>query len=618
MTGQPPTYDELIREVFIDPIRSVVVVDDKFPTLDRLLEIAARAGDSSSASDFDKSRDFDAAQGIVRFCHTRERPWLVEFHDGQPPLEKMEAVIADHLSQSDLMVLDYHLDPNDPESGDDAIEILRRVASNYHFNLVVVYTQGSIEAGGDIERVWQKIVIGLSTADPALTCHPNELVQAQKLIERLEDQDAGILDNVRAAVGDDAYLGVREDCRSKSCGLASLMQEKQYLSPLSATLDRAPDLHSKQKCQLLRWALHQRQEALRENFAQDDLGPIRWAFDKSSKVNWIRTDRLFVTVVSKREAPGELPNLLCKALRRWGPEPHRLLMSMMRTVLAEVGVKAEDEVLANRYLQKAWFDDLMIEREQERRWKIQATVSRQWERLGDALTETVGACADKLSSWLRECPTAPQPDALFEDLDDAQVLKHRNCYVSTKPVTGHHLTTGHILEIDDTTWLCLSPACDLVPGQRDRGWHKRLADHLPFVAVQLYPDDEQQCLGAANRGNHLFLTVDGQVACFSFTPTASSSAETANDDAAPRWEQMFASRQGRCNEDFRVQIRRIRSAESDRGELTIECASARIVAQLRYEYALNLLHRLGATLSRVGLDFEPLPRKLKPPQTQSE
>ena len=31
--------------------------------------------------------------------------------------------------------------------------------------------------------------------------------------------------------------------------------------------------------------------------------------------------------------------------------------------------------------------------------------------------------------------------------------------------------------------------------------------------------------------------------------------------------------------------------------------SARVVAQLRYEYALNLVQRLGGTLTRIGLDY---------------
>src|SRR4051794_18396679 len=33
----PPTYRDFIKEAFIDPIRSAIVVDDEYPTLDELL-----------------------------------------------------------------------------------------------------------------------------------------------------------------------------------------------------------------------------------------------------------------------------------------------------------------------------------------------------------------------------------------------------------------------------------------------------------------------------------------------------------------------------------------------------------------------------------------------------
>ena len=38
-------------------------------------------------------------------------------------------------------------------------------------------------------------------------------------------------------------------------------------------------------------------------------------------------------------------------------------------------------------------------------------------------------------------------------------------------------------------------------------------------------------------------------------------------------------------------------------EMNIISVEAKIVAELRYEYALNLLGRLGVSKSRVGLDF---------------
>lgn len=37
--------------------------------------------------------------------------------------------------------------------------------------------------------------------------------------------------------------------------------------------------------------------------------------------------------------------------------------------------------------------------------------------------------------------------------------------------------------------------------------------------------------------------------------------------------------------------------------MTIGFASRQVVAQLRYEYALNLVQRLGGTFTRIGLDY---------------
>ncbi|WP_205930622.1 hypothetical protein, partial [Pseudomonas viridiflava] len=45
-----------------------------------------------------------------------------------------------------------------------------------------------------------------------------------------------------------------------------------------------------------------------------------------------------------------------------------------------------------------------------------------------------------------------------------------------------------------------------------------------------------------------------------------------------------------------------RSIVGDTG-LTFNEQKCEVVAQLRYEYALNLLQKLGGHLSRVGLDF---------------
>ncbi|WP_137475109.1 hypothetical protein [Escherichia coli] len=47
----------------------------------------------------------------------------------------------------------------------------------------------------------------------------------------------------------------------------------------------------------------------------------------------------------------------------------------------------------------------------------------------------------------------------------------------------------------------------------------------------------------------------------------------------------------------------LKYAKPTENELNLISVEAKIVAELRYEYALNLLGRLGVSKSRVGLDF---------------
>ena len=75
-------YGLLIEEVFIKPIRTVMVVDDEFPTLEALLE----EGGEDQAADQQKQRwnriDLKRARNIIEFCRAPHRRWMVELHDG--------------------------------------------------------------------------------------------------------------------------------------------------------------------------------------------------------------------------------------------------------------------------------------------------------------------------------------------------------------------------------------------------------------------------------------------------------------------------------------------------------------------------------------------------------
>jgi len=67
------TYEDHISEVFIKPIRSVLAIDDRFPTLQLFL-----SGDVPHTRD-----EIDRLAKLLAFCREKNPEWLVDVDDGR-------------------------------------------------------------------------------------------------------------------------------------------------------------------------------------------------------------------------------------------------------------------------------------------------------------------------------------------------------------------------------------------------------------------------------------------------------------------------------------------------------------------------------------------------------
>lgn len=595
-----PTYREFIKEAFIDPIRTAVIIDDEYPTLDELLidvEPAAKKNAQDAAREVKKNENKSRVQKIVKFCRAQQpTPWLVDVHDGRTPTPEGEVASVSHLESSDLLVLDYHLDGN--VGSDKAINILRRLAGNGHFNLVVVYTKDRDATGTGIDRTINEIAISL--ASPATKFNiPSPRERAyEKKIEAWEEVEEDIFVKLLDSLDEVAYLKVlhQNDCVWENVKkIPELANLGEYLVAIPEGIKITPD-------QVLELLMHKRQSLLKEKMSSDYFGKVTIG-KQSDDVNWIRADSLFVTVVSKEHEPETIPSKLLDALEAWDPVPHRLIMSKMRNSLVSSGGMAESHILMNRHLQASWLAELLEEDDAKRRTSVRQSVARHWESLGGKIEPGVLDFAGKIANHLSK---SADKNTLFSRFDKYAAFDqkidlhmHMNIHACSKPVDGHHLSTGQVLRVGPEGhrqyWLCLTPLCDLEPAQSEmKGWSKRLGDWLPFKAVRLYPADKEIALGMASRGYHLFLNEDCDQKVFTFS-------ETNQNSISPTlgWEQFFAKNQGRFDSDNSFDIASI----GKNGDLSFEQKTAVVVAQIRYEYALNLMQKLGSHLSRVGLDF---------------
>jgi CheY-like chemotaxis protein len=142
-------FGDLVNDAFIKPLRSVLIVDDEYPTWEEVLNDRLSDSDQNrtlaqySASKVKKENSKRLLDIISRF-RSCDPGLVIDLHDPMAPAFKEDDTaqgLASHLHQSDLLILDYNLEGEAGRLGGiKAREILKAVLSNNHFNLVVVHT----------------------------------------------------------------------------------------------------------------------------------------------------------------------------------------------------------------------------------------------------------------------------------------------------------------------------------------------------------------------------------------------------------------------------------------------------------------------------------------------
>jgi hypothetical protein len=150
-------------------------------------------------------------------------------------------------------------------------------------------------------------------------------------------------------------------------------------------------------------------------------------------------------------------------------------------------VLAEEKILGNDCLEAGWLEGLLDGNVDARFWKIKNSIKNHWDSLGDSTHMNVEKFAASVAEYLCTMELDKLVDVfrlINPEANKCEITKHVNAFNCSKDVEGYHLTTGHVLEtVNSGTkeyWLCLSPACDLVPDQKESGWQKQLGENMAF------------------------------------------------------------------------------------------------------------------------------------------
>ncbi|HEJ8099791.1 TPA: hypothetical protein SMI42_002550 [Serratia marcescens] len=596
MTDAAITYSSLIEEAFIKTIRNVTVIDDEYPTLLSLIELQSSKADKQPADentdkDINVNVNINRLKKIINMCHSTYQ-WGVDVFNGQSPNIGGDSSVPPHIHHSDLVILDYHLDGDTAANdGTRAREIIKSLDQNNHYNLILVHTKGYAE---DIKSVFVEILLNLIVIDADRTFIPSEDTNT-RMNDWLDENNEGAA--YPWASGSIDLLSILRAYTSKNTDELSDIHNKQHV--MHGFLSQINDISREtgiEVDELIKWKFN---DLLKNEvkFEKDARSDLVWDWDDNS--NFISTGKTFISVIKKSsdDPAEELIGSLHEALVKRNASPMHLLMAKMRHELDERGIEQACNIINNRPAQAGWLFNLLEQSENDSahdkainlHWEQLATASRL--ELRDFSKRIIRSAGCTTSLQNREFVKGFFSECM-EDKDTTLGLL--NAYSCSMSVNNNHLRTGTILKIGDDKWVCVTPACDMVPGQRVKQWQSRIGDtYLAFKAVKLESVAIREANKNANRNDYLFLNENN-------TPMAYS---LGKDNIV--WDTFFATEQGYYKEGQSIILYAAREEEKENTKtLIMKDVNAVAIAELRYEYALNILHKFGASQTRVGLDFQ--------------
>lgn len=568
LDSHEPNAEHIVKS-YIDPIRSVILVDDRFPSYSDLSK--------GTAGQWEKDR------ATALWTAYRGRNWACEIESSYEDSETY-----DHVTKHDLLILDYHLNGEDFEP---ALKLLRKLVGSPHAHLVVLYTREN-----KLPTVLRQIATYLRGVSS-----PSSVFQANSDLDDLWNDGEWSIDSYIDEELIDRYLrGGDWKGRAKDLGLQEAIKKK---------LTEAKKLNGVAFKLFLTASMEQilKQQLLNARSLTEVAEPT--PFERMSPIGetdclWIWHSNLFVTLAHKDDdESGEGERLviqLQKALVQAQPSPLELTMAYARNAIHRAGFQVELNALREPRRQAGWWYHVLSS-DQDRRAERLAnladclltdmiqidTITEQVKKLCGSLlrTEQEGVSSFDLAKKLGGCS---------EDTKPEEILHAVNEFLCSETFSGDHVRLGTILQDTKSTdeyLICVSPACDMVPREPNVGWLKAMHPVKPFwvIAAKASKVNKDSFVNA-EQGRDVYITDrDKNLIIYAIM----------SDSRQPNLEILFASDSARVASSALTAYR----VSTTGADPSLDKRTFRVVSQLRTAYATRLLHAAGSHLSRIGVNF---------------
>lgn len=569
-----------VRRAYIDPIRTVMLVDDRFPSYSDL----ASQSDTLKNGELKPEQLWETQTAERLWSSCRARKWVCDIEN-----KHTDAQIHDRIEKADLIILDYHLDRDNSEP---ALKLLRHLAESGHSHLVILYTKDP-----DLKNVRRRIAAYLrGSNDPENSLNGNE-----KLIEIWESLASEPA--IDESVLDDYIVGKKWRRNAKANALIDAF---------------AGDLARDERIALAEATLEKKLREFAGNSTLDTT-PIRTSAVDADP-SWLAQGNLFVTFVHKEDGSDEglrVIDAMEKALTDFKPDQLRLTLSYSRYAIQKGGFRFDDKVLKNRTRIAAWWLQLLSGGSKEE--ELQTLCQRLLDSMTESVLSEVKAFASQTSNI--KCPEgttlpnyARELARLADPSADSDIYHELNEFLCSMPFQETHIRTGTIFcKAEERSalkwaWICVTPSCDMVarsPTESDP-WRKELDPVKPMLALRAEVSElKEALLHDATQGHSIFITVDGKRLILKIPHGISKQH---------RPEMLLLVDQGKTAggqfEAYQIvnQNQEAAAGAGSNSSPSLKRVTFHSLAQIRKQYASRLLHESGSHLSRIGVDFVNFPK----------
>lgn len=563
---------ELIREFYIDSIRSVVFIDDKFPTLETLLtgnndavadaEAKAVAGMTDpDAPQFSTSTTSDTGSGaadtanpaednrvfqLVESCH--RKGLLVDILNDYPAGK-------DFWKRADLLVLDYKIG----HSPDKTFKALRNLSEEKGFKPVIIYTHNG--AGGVAEDIYTELT-GKKKDDK--NNMPTGEGNNDRDTKPTENKNDGDKDNMPTGEGNDDCPG-QDSLNDVPCF--------RYNNLFIVVVNKDEEGGSRTEEDGSR--TEEDGSRIEEDGSGTEGDGSRTEEDGSRTEVSSPQGATIDTLLEKLE----------RGLLKELPSPMNILAWIIAVDLRRHIHENIDRMLpTNEDKASALFAAIHNAGETQTRegglLALDKILGVLFRKAASSLSDdTQTALTDLLACIGKECEQGNFAfvyglEKAFKKYKD-DPYAHLNKFICNEPEIPLKVTTGSIFFTGDSPdyYVCVSPECDLARGE----WKK-----LCCVRLTICGGGAKQ-LKDLNSNKYILFSVDGSVKVALVDPLSIKLYDFFLQEESSLYYRVLSPRSGE--------------------EPKFEEVKITIVAQLRPEYAHRLMARVGAWHSRIGLDF---------------